>query len=105
MSRVPGAPLAIGHDEVAVTIRKIQETLPKGCTHWTSRGHGERDRPCPSRLCSGSGAPSACNCIGSIRASCRQIPCLWRKVRDKVGLYLSLPERAVVLRVNQKAKC
>jgi hypothetical protein len=37
----PGAPREIGDDEIAVTIRKTLETLPKGATHWSLRAMGE----------------------------------------------------------------
>ena len=33
----PGAPRAIGDDEIATTIRKTLETRPKGATHWSLR--------------------------------------------------------------------
>ena len=33
----PGAPREIGDDEIASTIRKTLETLPKGATHWSLR--------------------------------------------------------------------
>src|SRR5215470_13828573 len=33
----PGAPREIGDDEIATTIRKTLETLPKGATYWSLR--------------------------------------------------------------------
>jgi hypothetical protein len=40
----PGAPREIGDDEIASTIRKTMETLPKGAMHGPA-DHGQRDRP------------------------------------------------------------
>src|SRR5436305_13146744 len=37
----PGAPREIGDDEIATTIRKTLETLPKGATHWSLRAMGK----------------------------------------------------------------
>jgi transposase len=73
----PGAPRQIGDDEIAATIRKTLETRPKGGTHWSLRTMGKE--------------------IG-------HDPLFVEKVRDIVGLYLSPPDRAVVLCVDEKSQ-
>ena len=52
----------------------------------------------------GFGKPSACSRIAQRRSSCHRTRCLWKKVRDIVGLYLSPPERALVLCVDEKSQ-
>jgi hypothetical protein len=96
----PGAPREIGDDEIATTIRKTLEMLPKGATHWSLRtmvmeiGHATLDRT--SHLAS----------LRAAAAPRRGLQALVRSVvrgegRDIVGLYLSPPEHAVVLCVGE----
>lgn len=44
----PGAPRQIGDDEIAATIRKTLETLPKGATHGSLRTMGKEIGRAPS---------------------------------------------------------
>ena len=46
---------------------------------------------------------SGCGHTAVRHPSSRPIRCLW-KICDIVGLYLALPERALVLRVNEKSQ-
>ena len=46
----PGAPRAIGDDEIATTIRKTLETRPKGATHWSLRSMAKEIGHAPSTV-------------------------------------------------------
>jgi hypothetical protein len=46
----PGAPREIGDDEIARTIRKTLETLPKSATHWSLRAMGKEIGHAPSTV-------------------------------------------------------
>src|SRR5882672_4710718 len=46
----PGAPRAIGDDEIASTIRKTLETRPKGGTHWSLRSMAKEIGHAPSTV-------------------------------------------------------
>ena len=52
----------------------------------------------------GFGKPSACSRIAQRRSSCHRTRLFVEKVRDIVGLYLSPPERALVLCVDEKSQ-
>jgi hypothetical protein len=80
-----GAPRQIGDDDVAEVIRQTLETAPQGATHWSRRSMAKAAGFAPST-----------------------IHRIWKKAfnlqRDIVGLYLSPPERAVVLCVDEKSQ-
>jgi hypothetical protein len=82
-----GAPGEIGADEIAATIHKTLETRPNGAKHCL-QAIGKRSAIRP-RACIASGKPSA--------------PAAPERVRDIGGFYLSPPERALVLRVDEKS--
>jgi transposase len=46
----PGAPREIGDEEIASTIRKTLETLPKGATHWSLRSMAREIGHAPSTV-------------------------------------------------------
>ena len=46
----PGAPREIGDDEIATTIRKTLETLPKGATYWSLRTMAKEIGHAPSTV-------------------------------------------------------
>jgi transposase len=46
----PGAPREIGDDEIAATIRRTLETLPKGATHWSLRSMAQEIGHAPSTV-------------------------------------------------------
>jgi hypothetical protein len=52
-------------------------------------------------VCTGFGRPSACSRIGEEHFTLSNDPFFIEKVRDIVGLYLSPPENAVVLCVDE----
>jgi len=99
----PGAPREIGDDEIAATIRKTLETRPKGATHWSLRAMGKEIGHAPStvhRIWHAFGLQP--HRVETFKLS--SDPLFVEKVRDIVGLYLSPPERAVVLCVDEKSQ-
>jgi transposase len=99
----PGAPREIGDGEIAATIRKTLETCPKGATHWSLRTMGKEIGRAPStvhRIWQAFGLQP--HRVETFKLS--GDPLFVEKVRDIVGLYLSPPERAVVLCVDEKSQ-
>ena len=74
----PGAPREIGDDEIAATIRKTLEMLPKGATHWSLRTMAIEIGHAPSTVIA-SGKPSGCSRTASRPSSSRPIRCSWRR--------------------------
>jgi hypothetical protein len=74
----PWAPREIGDDEIAATIRKTLETLPKGATHWSLRTRAIEIGHAPSTAIA-SGKPSGCSRTASRPSSSRPIRCSWRR--------------------------
>jgi transposase len=99
----PGAPRRIGDDEIAATIRKTLETRPRGATHWSLRTMAKAVGHAPStihRIWRAFGLQPHRSETFKLSAD----PLFVEKVRDIVGLYLSPPERAVVLCVDEKSQ-
>lgn len=99
----PGAPRQIGDDEIAATIRKTLETRPRGATHWSLRTMGKAVGHAPStihRIWQAFGLQPHRSETFKLSSD----PLFVEKVRDIVGLYLSPPERAVVLCVDEKSQ-
>ena len=99
----PGAPHQIGDDEIAATIRKTLETRPKGATQWSLRTMGKAVGHAPStihRIWRAFGLQPHRSETFKLSSD----PLFVEKVRDIVGLYLSPPERAVVLCVDEKSQ-
>ena len=99
----PGAPRRIGDDEIATTIRKTLQTRPKGATHWSLRTMARAVGHAPStihRIWQAFGLQPHRSETFKLSAD----PLFVEKVRDIVGLYLSPPERAVVLCVDEKSQ-
>ena len=99
----PGAPRQIGDDEIASTIRRTLETRPKGGTHWSLRTMAQAVGHAPStihRIWQAFGLQPHRSDPFKLSAD----PLFVEKVRDIVGLYLSPPERAVVLCVDEKSQ-
>ena len=98
----PGAPRKIGDDAIAETIRRTLETRPEGATHWSLRAMARVTGYAPStihRIWKAFG-------LQPHRAETFKLsadPLFVEKVRDIVGLYLSPPDRAVVLCVDEKS--
>jgi transposase len=97
----PGAPRAVTDADVERVVTRTLETRPPNATHWSTRGMARA-------------AGLSQSAIGRIwrafglkphRADTFKLstdPFFVEKVRDVVGLYLSPPERAVVLCVDEK---
>ena len=99
----PGAPRQIGDDEIAATIRKTLETRPQGATHWSLRTMAKAVGHSPStihRIWQAFGLQPHRTETFKLSSD----PLFVEKVRDIVGLYLSPPERAVVLCVDEKSQ-
>ena len=99
----PGAPRSIGDDEIASTIRKTLEARPNGGTHWSLRTMAKEIGHAPStvhRIWRAFGLQP--HRVETFKLS--SDPLFVEKVRDIVGLYLSPPERAVVLSVDEKSQ-
>ena len=99
----PGAPREIGDEEIAEIIRKTLETQPNGATHWSLRTMGREVRHSPStvhRIWSAFGLQPH----RSEEFKLSSDPLFVEKVRDIVGLYMSPPEHAVVLCIDEKSQ-
>jgi transposase len=99
----PGAPRQIGDEEIAATIRKTLETRPKGATHWSLRTMAKAVGHAPStihRIWRAFGLQPHRSETFKLSSD----PLFVEKVRDIVGLYLSPPERAVVVCVDEKSQ-
>jgi transposase len=99
----PGTPRKIGDDEIAETIRLTLETTPPGATHWALRSMAKAVGYAPStlhRLWRAFGLQPH----RSETFKLSNDPRFVERVRDIVGLYMSPPERALVLRVDEKSQ-
>src|SRR5437762_5872615 len=97
----PGAPRAVTDEAVERVVTQTLEAMPTNATHWSTR-----------RMAAASGLSQST--VGRIwrafglkphRADTFKLsadPYFVEKVRDIVGLYLSPPERAIVLCVDEK---
>jgi transposase len=99
----PGAPRRIGDEEIAATIGKTLETLPQGATHWGLRTMAKEIGHAPSavhRIWRAFGLQPHRSETFKLSSD----PLFVEKVRDIVGLYLSPPERALALCVDEKSQ-
>ncbi len=94
----PGTPRSIGDDEIAETIRLTLETSPPDATHWSLRSMAKAVGYAPSTIHRTFGLQP--HRSESFKLS--NDPLFVEKVRDIVGLYLSPPERALMLCVDEK---
>src|SRR5262245_571191 len=98
----PGAPQTIDDARIEATIVKTLESLPKDATHWSSRGMAKE---------SGLSVSSVQRIWRAFGLQPHRMetftlstdPDFVAKVRDVVGLYVSPPQHAVVLRVDEKS--
>jgi len=99
----PGRPREIGDDEIAETIRLTLETTPRGATHWSLRSMARAVGHAPStvhRIWQAFGLQP--HRIETFKLSTH--PLFVEKVRDIVGLYMTPPEKALVLCVDEKSQ-
>ena len=97
----PGAPRTVTDEEVERVVTRTLEAMPANATHWSTR-----------RMAAASGLSQST--VGRIwrafglkphRADTFKLstdPYFVEKVRDVVGLYLSPPEKAIVLCIDEK---
>jgi len=98
-----GPPRRIGDDQIEQLIQKTLHSKPKGATHWSTRKMARQmgvSHDTVSRVWRAFG-------LKPHRADTFQIstdPYYVDKVRDVVGLYVSPPENALVLCVDEKSQ-
>jgi putative transposase len=98
-----GRPRSISDEKVAMLVRKTLQSTPKDGTHWTVRGIAKEtrlSRATVHRIWQAFGLQP--HRQKSFKLSTD--PFFVEKVRDIVGLYLSPPENAVVLCVDEKSQ-
>lgn len=99
----PGRPRKIGDDEIEAVVTKTLETTPKGATHWSTREMAKNVGLSHSTI----GRVWRAFGLQPHRSKSFKLspdPLLVPKVRDIVGLYMSPPENAVVLSVDEKSQ-
>lgn len=99
----PGAERKITDDQIEAVVTKTLESTPKGRTHWSTRSMGRNvglSHSSIGRIWRAFGLKP--HRTESFRLS--QDPLLIEKVRDIVALYMSPPENAVVLCVDEKSQ-
>jgi transposase len=99
----PGAPRTITDARVEEVVTRTLETKPKSATHWSTRGMAQ------AVGLSQSAIVRIWNAFG-LKPHLRETfklstdPFFVEKVRDVVGLYMSPPENAIVLSVDEKSQ-
>jgi transposase len=99
----PGTPRKIGDDDIADTIRLTLETTPPGATHWSLRSMAKVVGYAPStihRIWRAFGLQPHRSETFKLSTD----PLFVEKVHDIVGLYMSPPERALVLCIDEKSQ-
>ena len=102
-SNRPGTPRKIGDDAIAETIRLTLETTPADATHWSLRAMARQVGYAPStihRIWRAFGLQPHRSDTFKLSGD----PLFVEKVRDIVGLYLTPPDRALVLCVDEKSQ-
>jgi len=96
-----GAPRRVGDDEIERLIALTLETQPEGATHWSTRAMAQRaglSQTMVSRVWRAFGLQPHRPETFKLSSD----PAFVDKVRDVVGLYMSPPDRALVLCVDEK---
>ena len=99
----PGAPRTVDDAKVNEVVTATLETLPTGRTHWSSRGMARAAGLAPSTV-QRIWKAFALQPHRTETFKLSTDPLFIEKVRDIVGLYLSPPERALVLCVDEKSQ-
>src|SRR5690606_30304152 len=100
----PGTPRTITDDRVEAVIVRTLETKPPDATHWSTRSMAREMGMSPGsvqRIWKAFG-------LQPHRVETFKLPSdpqFIEKVRDIVGLYMSPPENAMVLCVDEKSQC
>jgi len=98
-----GRPRSVSDEMVAMLVRKTLQTKPKDGTHWTIRTISREtrlSRPTVHRIWQAFGLQPHRQRHFKLSTD----PFFVEKVRDIVGLYVSPPENAVVLCVDEKSQ-
>ena len=98
----PGPPRTITDARVEDVVTRTLETKPAGATHWSTRGMAKAaglSQTAVSRIWRAFGLKPHLHETFKLSAD----PFFVEKVRDVVGLYLSPPDKAVVLSVDEKS--
>jgi putative transposase len=99
----PGRPRTISDEKVALLVRKTLDTKPKDGTHWTIRSIAQETRISHTtvhRIWRAFGLQPHRQEHFKISTD----PFFVEKVRDIVGLYISPPENAILLGVDEKSQ-
>jgi transposase len=99
----PGAPRKITDAHVEEVVTKTLEEKPKTATHWSTRGMAEAvglSQTAIVRIWQAFGLKPHQNESFKLSAD----PYFVEKVRDVVGLYMSPPENAIVLSIDEKSQ-
>lgn len=99
----PGAPRTIGDTRVEEVVAKTLESKPEHATHWSTRSLAEAtglSQSAISRIWRAFGLKPHLHETFKLSTD----PYFVEKVRDVVGLYLSPPEKAIVLSVDEKSQ-
>lgn len=99
----PGRPRTISDEQVALVVRKTLQAKPRRGTHWAVRPMAESTKVSKStvhRIWTAFGLQPHRQKGFKLSTD----PFFVEKVRDIVGLYLSPPEKAVVLAVDEKSQ-
>lgn len=99
----PGRPRTIDDDQVAAVIERTLRTTPKDATHWSIRSMATQtgfSHTTIRRIWSAFGLQPHRSETFKLSSD----PLFVDKVRDIVGLYLSPPNRALVLSVDEKSQ-
>ena len=99
----PGTPRQISDEEIAEVIRKTLEETPPEATQWSLRSMARASGYAPSTI-HRIWQAFALQPHRSESFKLSSDPFFVEKVRDIVGLYLALPERALVLCVDEKSQ-
>jgi transposase len=99
----PGAPRKISDNKIDEVVVKTLEELPVGATHWSTRMMARKvglSQSAVSRIWRAFGLKPHRSSTYILSKD----PLFVEKVRDVVGLYMSPPENALVLSVDEKSQ-
>ena len=99
----PGAPRTITDARVEEVVTRTLETKPKAATHWSTRGMAQAvglSQSAIVRIWNAFGLKPHTSETFKLSTD----PFFVEKVRDVVGLYMSPPENAIVLSVDEKSQ-
>jgi transposase len=99
----PGRPRTVSDEQVQSVVNRALQSLPKNATQWSVRSMSAATGVSPAtvqRIWSAFGLKPHLQSAFKLSSD----PFFVDKVRDVVGLYLSPPDRALVLSVDEKSQ-